>query len=86
MLIIHKFRIIAVFMYVNPREFIDALGGYRVVAAELTKKHTTVHSHMQAGVLPAAWYDALCKLACHGGKEEPQRGLFSFLQVGEEAA
>jgi hypothetical protein len=86
MLKIRKIRINADCMYANPREFIHALGGYRAVAAELTKKHTTVHSHMQAGVLPAAWYDALCKLARDGGKEEPQRALFSFLQVVEDAA
>jgi len=86
MLKIRKIRIIASCMYANPREFIDELGGYRAVAAGLTKKHTTVHSHMQAGVLLAAWYDALCKLAREAGKKEPQRALFSFLQVGEQAA
>lgn len=73
-------------MYANPREFIDALGGYRAVASGLKKKHTTVHSHMQAGVLPAAWYDALCRLARDHDKEEPPRSLFSFLQLGEQAA
>lgn len=73
-------------MYENPREFIDALGGYRAVATGLKKKHTTVHSHMQAGVLPAAWYDALCRLAKSRGKAEPPRSLFSFLQIGERAA
>jgi len=86
MLKIRKFRIIAECMYANPREFIDALGGYRAVAQGLKKKHTTVHSHMQAGTLPAAWYDALCQMAATQGKDEPPRTLFSFLQLEERAA
>ena len=67
-------------MYDNPREFITALGGYRTVASRLAKKPTTVHSHMQAGTLPAAWYDALCQIAREDGLEEPARDLFSFLR------
>ena len=73
-------------MYANPREFIDALGGYRAVAAELTKKHTTVHSHMQAGVFPAAWYDAFCELARGASIDEPPRSLFSFINLAKEDA
>lgn len=73
-------------MYENPREFIDTLGGYRAVATELKKKHTTVHSHMQAGVLPAAWYDALCQMAREAQKAEPDRCLFSFLKIRERVA
>ncbi len=73
-------------MYENPREFVDALGGYRAVAVALKKKHTTVHSHMQDGAFPAAWYDALCKLAKEHGGEEPPRSMFSFLKLGERAA
>lgn len=70
----------------NPREFIGALGGYRAVALALSKTHTTVHSHMQAGVLPAAWYDALCQMARDASLEEPPRSMFSFLQIEEDAA
>jgi len=73
-------------MYSDAREFIIALGGYRSVAVRLDKKPTTVHSHIQAGVLPAAWYDALCQMADKHGKDEPQRSLFSFLQLEEQAA
>ena len=73
-------------MYSDSREFITALGGYRSVAVRLDKKPTTVHSHMQSGVFPAAWYDALCELAREASVEEPPRALFSFLDLGEEAA
>jgi hypothetical protein len=83
---IRKFRIIPGRMYESAKEFVDALGGYRFVALELKKKHTTVHSHIQAGVLPAAWYDALCQLARDAKKAEPQRSLFSFLQLDGTAA
>ena len=64
----------------TPRDLIEALGGYRKVAARLGKKPTTVHTHMQSGVLPAAWYDVLCRLAREDGIEEPPRAMFSFLQ------
>jgi len=68
-------------MYRNTREFIKALGGYRLVAVRLDKKLPTVHSHIQADALPPAWYDALCKMARDAKLEEPERGLFSFLQL-----
>ena len=73
-------------MYGDTREFIAALGGYRSVAIRLNKKPTTVHSHMQAGSLPAAWYDALCQMAREAQKAEPDRRLFSFLQLPKVAA
>lgn len=69
------------------RDFIDRLGGYRVVAKRLGRRAKTVHHYMQAGALPPAWYDALCQLAREDGIAEPQRDLFSFLRPpGEEAA
>lgn len=82
---IRKIRINSVFMYTDTRAFIAALGGYRSVATRLGKKPTTVHSHMQRGALPASWYDALCHLAHEMGLHAPDRGLFSFLQIEEEA-
>lgn len=86
MLKIRKNRINPCGMYDNPKPFIAALGGYRAVARALRKTHTTVHSHMQAGVLPAAWYDALCQMAFDASLEEPPRSMFSFLQIEEDAA
>ncbi|WP_421054013.1 hypothetical protein [Leisingera sp. D0M16] len=67
------------------RDYIEALGGYRAVAKRLGKRHTTVHTHMQAGALPAAWYDALCLMAHEKGIAEPPRSLFSFLTVERRA-
>ena len=68
----------------STRNLINELGGYRAVAARLGKRPTTVHTHMQAGVLPAAWYDALCVMAAEAEVCEPNRGLFSFLAVASE--
>lgn len=65
----------------DTRDFIVALGGYRLVAGRLGKGRTTVHTHMQSGVLPAAWYNALCTLALEKGVEQPSRALFSFLSM-----
>lgn len=67
----------------DTRDFITALGGYRSVASHLGKGATTVHTHMQAGKLPAAWYDALCRLAGQKGVAMPSRSLFTFLALGE---
>ena len=83
MLIIRNFRIKAVPMYKNTREFITALGGYRSVARRIDKRPTTVHSHMQSGSLPSAWYPALCMLAREQKIQEPDRCLFSFLKIPE---
>ena len=70
-------------MHTDTRAFITALGGYRSVATRLGKKPTTVHSHMQSGVMPAAWYDAFCRMADIDGIAQPRRDLFSFLKVRE---
>lgn len=70
-------------MYTDARDFIFQLGGYRSVATRLKKRPTTVHSHMQAGVLPAAWYPALCSVASEFKVAEPQRELFSFIELPE---
>ncbi len=68
----------------DVRHFISSLGGYRDVAKRLEKKPTTVHTHMQAGTLPATWYDALCRLARERGLREPERALFNFLRLDGE--
>lgn len=70
----------------NTRNLIQALGGYRSVGVRLGKSPTTVHTHMQEGVLPAAWYDALCQIARESDVAEPPRSLFSFLQVGDPSS
>ena len=68
-------------MYENVRDLISKLGGYREVAARLDKGPTTVHSQMQAGRLPAAWYPAICQLAHEKKLPEPATSLFSFLAL-----
>ena len=65
----------------TTRELIERLGGYRAVAKRLNKKPTTVHTHMQDGQMPAAWYDALCQMAKELDVQEPPRRLFSFLKM-----
>ena len=69
----------------TTRDLIQALGGYRTVAKRLKKKPTTVHTHMQEGVMPAAWYDAICHMAREQKIEEPPRSLFSFLRMAPGA-
>ncbi|MEL6648020.1 MAG: hypothetical protein AAFQ05_09980 [Pseudomonadota bacterium] len=63
-----------------------ALGGYQKVAKSLKKKPQTVHTAMQSGVFPAAWYAAFCELADKASLDQPPRSLFSFLDLDEEAA
>lgn len=70
----------------DVRDFVAALGGYRAVATRIGKKPTTVHTHMQSGALPPAWYDAACKMAAEAGLPEPSRDLFSFAQIAEQPA
>jgi len=41
---------------------------------------------MQAGVFPAAWYDAFCELARGASIDEPPRSLFSFINLAKEDA
>lgn len=65
------------------RTFIFALGGYQIVAKALKKKPQTVHTAMQSGKFPAAWYDALCELARNMSIKEPLRELFSFVELAE---
>jgi len=71
-------------MYNVPKNFIDAAGGYRAVAARLGIGATTLHTHMMAGRLPAKWYDALIALAHEVGIEPPTRALFSFEKLPEK--
>ena len=68
------------------RTFISALGGYQAVAKCLKKKPQTVHTAMQSGVFPAAWYDAFCELARGASIDEPPRSLFSFIDLAKGEA
>lgn len=72
-------------MEINTHTYIAALGGYKNVADLIGKSPQTVNTHMQDGVLPSAWYDALCGLAKRLGIAEPPRELFSFLKLPELA-
>ena len=76
---VRKIRTIACGM--TTRDLIRSLGGYRAVALRLNKRPTTVHTHMQEGIMPSAWYDALCQMAREQEVAEPPRSLFSFLKV-----
>ncbi|MFV0383664.1 hypothetical protein [Paracoccus sp. (in: a-proteobacteria)] len=68
-------------MTVSLRTIIDSLGGSQAVARQIGKRPTTVYTHVQSGVLPAAWYDAMCSLCETMGMPEPDRGIFSFLKI-----
>jgi hypothetical protein len=68
-------------MYENPRAFVDALGGYRKVAARLEIGSNTLHGYITAGSIPAKWYSAFIALAAELGVEPPSRSLFSFEQL-----
>jgi hypothetical protein len=68
-------------MNIKLKTFIADVGGYKTVAKRLGKQPTTVHTHMQTGVLPASWYEAVCALADEVGVARPQRHLFSFVQL-----
>ena len=63
------------------RKFIASIGGYQAVALAIGKKPTTVHTAMQAGVFPAAWFLALCDLAERAEVSAPDMTLFSFIGV-----
>lgn len=79
-------------MYENPRQFIDALGGYRAVARRLRVSSTTLHGYITEGLFPPKWYSAFLALTAEAGIEPPSRALFSFealppiQQSGEAAA
>lgn len=65
-------------MYDTARNLIDALGGYRKVAARGGWKPTTVHTHMVKGVLPAKMFQIFCDLCREDGIGPPPKHLFSF--------
>ncbi len=65
-------------MYENPRQFVDALGGYRAVARRIGIGSTTLHGYMSEGVFPPRWYSAFLALTAEAGIEPPSRALFSF--------
>lgn len=73
-------------METPTRTFISALGGYQAVAKSLKKKPQTVHTAMQSGIFPAAWYDAFCELAKAALVDEPPRSLFSFIDIAKVKA
>lgn len=65
-------------MNATPRNFVDAIGGYRVVAVRLGVSAKTMHAHANAKRLPPKWYAALCDLATEEGVSLPQVDLFDF--------
>ena len=65
-------------MYKTPRQYIDALGGYREVAARFGIASTTMHSHLTSGHLPPKLYKACCELSAEKGLPPPHSSLFSF--------
>ena len=68
-------------MYQTPRNFVDALGGYRKVSPRLGLATTTLHSHMSSGKLPAKLYKACCELAAEHDLAPPPLCLFSFSKL-----
>lgn len=65
----------------SVKDLISDFGGYRNVAVRLGKQPTTVHTHMQGGALPAAWFNALCDMAREFERDEPDRDLFTFIPL-----
>ncbi len=70
-------------MYETPRKFIEALGGYKVVAPRLGMAATTLHTHICAGLIPAKFYKASCQLAAEMNIAPPTQSLFSFSALCE---
>ncbi|WP_306133338.1 hypothetical protein [Roseivivax marinus] len=68
-------------MFDSPKEFVAALGGYRAVAPRIGVRPTTLHSHIQAGALPAKQYFALSRLAIERGVAPPPLKIFSFVEL-----
>lgn len=68
-------------MYDTARSFIDALGGYRVVAKRLGMSATTLHGYLTEGMLPPKWYGAFLVLSSEKSVEPPSRALFSFVEL-----
>lgn len=74
-------------MYGTPREFIDQIGGYRVVAERIGVSSKTMNAHANSKRLPSRWYVALCDLAKERELPTPKQNLFSFVplpKVGKE--
>jgi hypothetical protein len=65
-------------MFDTTRTLIDALGGYRKVAARGGWKPTTVHTHMVKGTLPAKMFRVFCEMCEEDGFPAPPAGLFNF--------
>ncbi|WP_273691688.1 hypothetical protein [Ketogulonicigenium vulgare] len=65
-------------MYENPKQFLDALGGYRSVAMRLGKGSTTLHGYLTAGRFPARFFDAMVKLSREKGALPPPDHFFTF--------
>jgi len=73
-------------MYQNPRNFVDALGGYRLVAPRLGLATTTLHTHITSGKLPAKLYKACCALSAECDVAPPPLCLFSFTELAPSRA
>lgn len=68
-------------MFNSPRSLVDALGGYRAVAARLGKRATTIHGYISDRKLPAKFFDAFDRLCVEAGFDSPPRELFGFVEL-----
>lgn len=73
-------------MYETPKQLIDALGGYRPVAARLGQNPKTLHTHVSSGKLPSRLYRAICALAVEKAIVQPDMSLFSFAALQPEVS
>lgn len=73
-------------MHKTPAHFIEACGGYRAVARRFGMQHTTLHTHIRSGSLPAKLYRASCELAAERGVSPPDMSLFSFARLTSNPA
>lgn len=65
-------------MFNSPRSLVDALGGYRTVAARLGKGATTLHGYISDEKFPAKFYHAFDCLCKEAGFDSPPIDLFAF--------
>lgn len=72
-------------MFNSPRSLVDALGGYRTVAARLGKGATTIHGYVSDERLPAKFFDAFDSLCAEAGFDSPPRDLFAFDKLKSKA-
>lgn len=72
-------------MFSSPRTLVDALGGYKKVAARLGRGATTIHGYISGEKLPAKFFDAFDRLCAEAGLDRPPRELFDFAELRAEA-